>query len=115
MKMFAAFLPVVLIAHALAQAPAPAAQPAPAMHRYIVERTFPPGALAGLDAAGKAKINAVNAKFGVKWVTSYAIADETKTYCIYKGPSEAAIRDAAKANGIPIDSVVEVPVTLTPK
>jgi hypothetical protein len=118
MKMIAALLPALLIAHAFADAPAPAAtaaQPAPVMHRYLIERTFPAGALAGLDAAGKAKVNAVNAKYGVKWLTSYANADETKTYCIYKGPSEAAIRDAAKANGIPVDSVTEVPVTLTPK
>jgi Protein of unknown function (DUF4242) len=118
MRVIAAILPVLLIAHALADSPAPAApatQPAPVMHRYLIERTFPAGALAGLDAAGKAKVNAVNAKYGVKWVTSYANADETKTYCIYKGPSEAAVRDAAKANGIPVDSVTEVPVTLTPK
>jgi hypothetical protein len=118
MKMLAVILPALFIAQALADTPAPAAstaQPAPVMHRYLIERTFPAGALAGLDAAGKAKVNAVNAKYGVKWVTSYANADETKTYCIYKGPSEAAVRDAAKANGIPVDSVTEVPVTLTPK
>jgi hypothetical protein len=119
MKIFAALLPAMLMAQAFAQTPAPSAtagaQSPPVMHRYLIERTFPAGALAGLDAAGKAKVNAVNAKFGVKWVTSYANADETKTYCIYKGPSEAAVRDAAKANGIPVDSVTEVPVTLTPK
>lgn len=118
MKILAVIVPALLIAQAFADTPAPAAataQPAPVMHRYLIERTFPAGALAGLDAAGKAKVNAVNAKYGVKWLTSYANADETKTYCIYKGPSEAAIRDAAKANGIPVDSVVEVPVTLTPK
>jgi hypothetical protein len=118
MKIIAAILPALLIAHAFADTPAPVAPTAKApatMHRYLIERTFPAGALAGLDAAGKAKVNAVNAKYGVKWLTSYANADETKTYCIYKGPSEAAIRDAAKANGIPVDSITEVPVTLTPK
>ena len=90
-----------------------AAQPAPT-HRYLVERTFPAHALDGLDRAAKDHVNANNARFGVKWVTSYATADQTKTYCIYEGPSEASIRDAAKANGIPVDSVTEVPVTLTP-
>ncbi len=84
-------------------------------HRYMVERTFPTGALAGLDAATKDKVNATNAKFGVKWEMSYANADKTKTYCVYDGPSEAAVREAAKANGIPVDSVMEVPVTLEPK
>ena len=95
-------------------APAPAASPGPATHRYLIERTFPPGALAGLDAAGKAKVNATNAQFGVRWVTSYANADETKTYCIYEGPSENAVRKAATANNIPVDAVTEVPVTLSP-
>ena len=57
-----------------------------------MERTFPAGALDGLDAVLKAKVNANNAKFGVHWLMSYANAAKTKTYCVYEGPSEAAIR-----------------------
>lgn len=91
----------------------PGAEPA-GTHRYVVERTFPAGALAGLDRAAKDQVNANNARFGVKWVTSYANADQTRTYCIYEGPNEAAIREAATANGIPVDAITEVPVTLTP-
>lgn len=63
----------------------------------------------------KGKVNANNAKFGVHWLMSYANAAKTKTYCIYEGPSEAAIREAATANNLPVDSVSEVPVTLLPK
>jgi hypothetical protein len=85
------------------------------VHRYVVERTFPAGALARLDAALKAKVNANNAKFGVRWVMSYANAAKTKTFCIYEAPSEAAIRKAAAANALPVDSITEVPVTLQPK
>ena len=85
------------------------------MHRYVVERTFPAGALDHLDAALKAKVNANNAKFGVRWVLSYANATKTKTYCIYEAPSKAAIRKAAVANALPVDSITEVPVTLLPK
>lgn len=84
-------------------------------HRYVVERTFPAGALDHLDAALKAKVNANNAKFGVRWVMSYANAAKTKTYCIYEAPSETAIRKAAAANALPVDSITEVPVTLQPK
>lgn len=83
-------------------------------HRYLVERTFTAGEIDGLDAAAKARVNATNAKYGVNWVTSYATADKTKTYCVYEGPSEAAVRNAAKAAGIPVDRVMEVPVTLLP-
>jgi hypothetical protein len=88
---------------------------APTVHRYLIERTFPAGALAGLDAATKAKVNSNNASVGVRWVQSYANAAKTKTYCVYEGPSEAAVRQAAELNGLPVDSVMEVPVTLLPK
>ena len=97
---------------AAADTAAPAAN---GSHRYVVERTFPAGALDGLDAALKAKVNANNAKFGVHWLMSYANAAKTKTYCIYEAPSEAAVREAAAANSLPLDSITEVPVTLLPK
>lgn len=118
MKPMIALLPMIFFAPAFAGdsgANADASHAAAASHRYLIERTFPAGALEGLDAAGKAKINATNAKFGVHWVMSYANAAKTKTYCIYTAPSEVAVRDAAKANAIPVDTVTEVPVTLTPK
>ena len=91
------------------------AVPAPktGVKRYMVVRTFPAGALAGLDAAAKKNVNARNASQGVNWVYSYANADKTKTFCIYEGPSEEAIRAAASANKIPIDYIVEIPVVLT--
>jgi hypothetical protein len=117
MKTLTSVLGSVLVATgvlAVAQTP-PAATAGAGTHRYVVERTFSPGALDGLNAALKAKVNANNAKFGVHWVMSYANSAKTKTYCIYEGPSEAAIRQAASANKLPVDSITEVPVTLLPK
>ena len=111
MKTLLAILPALFLAQAFAGDP-PAAQPM--THRYLIERTFPAGALDGLDATAKSKINATNAQFGVRWVSSYATADKTRTFCIYEAPNEAAVRSAAKANNIPVDSVTEVPVTLLP-
>ena len=90
------------------------ADPGDTVHRYLIERTFPAGALDGLDEATKAKVNANNASVGVNWVKSFANADRTKTYCVYEGPSEEAIRQAAALNGLPIDRITEVPVDLTP-
>jgi hypothetical protein len=117
MKTLTAVVGSVLIAASFvvgAQTP-----PAPAaggpVHRYVVERTFAAGALDGLNAALKANVNANNAKYGVHWLMSYANAAKTKTYCIYEGPSETSIRQAATANGLPVDSITEVPVTLLPK
>jgi hypothetical protein len=118
MKMLIAVLSVLLLAPAFAaDVPAPpAASPVTSsVHRYLVERTFPPGALAGLDAATKRKVNANSKSVGVRWIQSYASADETKTFCVYEGPSEAAVRKAAELNKLPVDSITEVPVTLSPK
>lgn len=87
----------------------------PTMHRYMVVRTFPAGALEGLDEEGKQAVNAKNAANGVRWIRSYANADLTKTFCVYEGPSEEAIRQAAEANEIPVDYIVEIPVDLLPE
>ncbi len=111
MKPLIAAFAVLCIGNVAAAEPATAKND-PSQHRYMVERTFPAGALAGLDMATKDKINATNAKFGVKWEMSYANSEKTKTYCVYDAPSENAVREAAKANGISVDSVMEVPVTL---
>ena len=118
MKKLLALAAALFLTQAYAADPAmqPAAQPAKSvMHRYLIERTSPAGALKGLDAATKKKVNANNASVGVKWVQSYANADETKTFCVYEGPSEAAVRKAAELNKLPVDSIMEVPVTLSPK
>jgi Protein of unknown function (DUF4242) len=109
---------LILAASLAAQAqtpPAASTEASAGTHRYIVERTFKPGALDGLDAALKAKVNANNSRYDVHWLMSYANAEKTKTYCVYEGPSEGAIRKAAAANGLPVDSITEVPVTLLPK
>lgn len=112
MKSLIALAPVLLAARALA---GDAAIPEDGVtHRYLIERTFPAGALDGLDEATKAKVNANNASVGVNWIKSFANSDRTKTYCVYEGPSEDAIRTAAALNGLPIDSITEVPVDLTP-
>jgi hypothetical protein len=107
-----ALLPSGLVA---ADASPAAPAPKPGMHRYMVLRTFPAGALDGLDAAGKKAVNACNATKGVRWVYSYANADKTKTFCIYDGPNEQAIRDAAAGNKIPVDAIYEIPVVLKAK
>ncbi len=118
MRSLIALLPVLLWTHASAAdipaASAPVRHAGHSVHRFLIERTFPAGALDGLDATGKARIVATNARFKVHWLLSYANADKTRTYCIYEGPSETAVRLAAQANNIPVDSVTEVPVTLAP-
>ena len=92
---------------------ATAGEAPPSIHRFLIERTFPAGALDGVDAAVKQKVNANNKTLDVTWEKSYANADKTKTYCVYTAPSEAAVRDAAKLNGLPVDVVTEIPRAIT--
>jgi opacity protein-like surface antigen len=106
--LFTALASVMLLSSAFA-ADAP---PKSNDHRYVIERTFPAGALDGVDAAAKQKVNANNATVGVSWVRSYANTNKTKTYCVYDGPNENAIRKAAKLNNLPVDKVTEVPVAM---
>jgi len=86
-----------------------------ANRRYLIQRTFPAGALDGVNADVKKVVNDNNRAVGVTWELSYANADKTKTFCIYTGPSEAAVCEAAKRNNLPVDSVTEIPVILYPK
>jgi hypothetical protein len=83
------------------------------MPRYLIERTFKSGlAIPTTDEGEKSCRNVVgnNAGVGVTWVHSYVSKDHTKTYCIYDGPNETAIREAAQRNGLPVDSIMEVSV-----
>lgn len=83
------------------------------MPRYLVERTFKGGlAIPTTDDGASVCLNVVgkNAGVGVTWVHSYVSNDHTKTYCIYDGPNEKAIREAAERNELPVDSITEVSV-----
>ncbi|MFZ0573530.1 MAG: DUF4242 domain-containing protein [Candidatus Cybelea sp.] len=83
------------------------------MPRFMVERTFPEGLHVPTNPSGaQACLTIVgnNASHGVTWVHSYVTADKKKTFCIYDGPNEAAIREAAKHSGVPVDTVTLVSV-----
>jgi hypothetical protein len=79
----------------------------------MIERTFPAGLHIPTTSEGTGVVGKVvekNAAGGVTWVHSYVTSDKKKTYCIYDGPDEAAVRAAAERNGLPIDSVTPVTV-----
>jgi hypothetical protein len=83
------------------------------MPRFMVERTFPDGLhIPPTEDGSQACLTVIgrNAENGVTWVHSYVSADKKKTFCVYDGPNEAAIRDAASKSGLPIDSVTAVSV-----
>jgi hypothetical protein len=83
------------------------------MPRFIVERTFPEGlSIPTTDQGAIVCLTVVgnNALDGVTWVHSYVTGDKKKTFCIYDGPSPEAIRNAARANNLPVDHITEVSV-----
>jgi hypothetical protein len=83
------------------------------MPRYLVERTFKGGlAIPATDEGAEACKSVVdkNGDVGVTWVHSYVTKDHGKSFCIYDGPSEDAIRKAGERNGLPVDSISEVSV-----
>ena len=83
------------------------------MPRFLIERTFPDGLQIPATDEGTGIVNAVvakNAALGVTWVHSYVTSDKKKTFCVYDGPDEKSVRDAAERNGLPIDSVTPVSV-----
>lgn len=84
------------------------------MPRYIIERTVPPGALDDVTDEQKQAVQANNAVFGVSWIHTYMSRDRTKTFCIYEGPDEEAIREANRRNNIPVDRITEIPEDLMP-
>ena len=76
------------------------------MPMFLIERQF--ADVLELDGAAVAGVQRINADVGVNWVYSFLSADRKKTYCLYEAPSAEAIREAARRNGLPADSVIEV-------
>ena len=81
-----------------------------ATRRFLIQRTFPAGALDGVTPAAKKTVNDNNSSLGVTWEHSYANADKTKTFCVYDAPTPEAIRRTASRNDLPIERITEVRV-----
>jgi hypothetical protein len=83
------------------------------MSRFVVERTFPEGLnipISNLGATTCLGVVGRNAEVGVTWVHSYVSPDHKKSFCVYDGPDEEAIRRAAERNHLPVDNVTKVTV-----
>ena len=83
------------------------------MPRYLIERTMPAGAVDQVTEEVTKSIHTNNAVFGVKWIHTYMSRDKTKTFCIYEGPNENAVREANARNNLPVERVVEIPLDFT--
>ena len=83
------------------------------MKRFIIERTWKEPLVVPINQDGRnavSKVIANNAAEGVTWIHSYVNEDKSKSFCLYEGPSEEALRKVAERNGHPVDSITEVSV-----
>jgi hypothetical protein len=77
-----------------------------AMALFLIERNFAERLEMSKEAAAAIKL--INDEVGVNWLFSFLSADKKKTYCLYEGPSIAAVREAARRANIPADVIIEV-------
>jgi hypothetical protein len=83
------------------------------MPRYLVERSFAEAWQVPSDPGGSRLLEsliACNSDRRVTWLHSYVTHDGLKSFCIYDAPSPEAIRLTARANGLPVDRIVEISV-----
>lgn len=87
------------------------------MKTYLIERQIPgAGALTAADLKGISKKScSVLTEMGpdIQWVQSYVVAD--KIYCVYKAKNEDLLREHAKKGGFPINNIMEIANTISPK
>jgi hypothetical protein len=76
------------------------------MALFVIERNF----VEQLDLGPEdvRQISDVNEDIGVNWLFSFLSADQKKTYCLYEAKDPEALREQARALGIPADVIVEV-------
>jgi hypothetical protein len=62
---------------------------------------------------GKGRLGGIisgNSDRGVTWLRSFVSTDRLMSFCLYDAPGPEAIRLAARANGLPVDRIVEISV-----
>jgi hypothetical protein len=84
------------------------------MPRYLIQRTVPPGILNEVTHETLQSIQVTNAAYDVRWIHTYVNRDKTKTFCIYEGPSEEAVRLANARNNLSINQLDESPDDMLP-
>ena len=83
------------------------------MPRYLVERTFDGGLRLPASPEGRIAAQRIvdqNADLGVTWIQSFVSDDKAKTFCVYDAPNPEAIRQAARSNGLPVETITKVSV-----
>lgn len=67
-----------------------------------------------VTSEGAAAIDEINDEASVRWLISFLSVDKKRTFCLYEAPNPAAIREAARRAGIPVDAFIEVSKEIMP-
>jgi len=62
---------------------------------------------------GKRRLRGIvscNSDRGVTWLHSYVSTDRLMSCCVYDAPGPESIRLASRANGLPVDRIVEISI-----
>ncbi len=84
------------------------------MPRYIIERTVGHLTREELEAAGRRSVAVLDGMPGVVWIRSYVSDTEGKIYCEYDAPDPESVREHARRAGLPVDSIAEVALEISP-
>ena len=76
------------------------------MPLYLVERSF--AEALELDPAKLTAVTQVHDELKVNWLFTFLSADKRKSYCLYDARDPEVLREAARRNNVPLDSIVEV-------
>lgn len=86
------------------------------MQLYGIFRRNGWATLEDLEVAGKRSAEVGDqAGSGVRWIRSYALAEESGeigTFCVYEGESRETIRKHAEDSDLPCDEIVEIATTV---
>ncbi len=84
------------------------------MPRYIIERTTGTLTRKQVEAAGRKSNEVLSGMDDVVWIRSYVSDAAGKIYCEYDAPNEQAVLRHAELVGLPVDSISEVALEISP-
>jgi len=84
------------------------------MPRYIIQRSVPGLTREQLAMAGRKSNEVLAGMPEVQWVRSYISDADGKIYCEYDAPNPEAVHEHARRAGLPVDSISEVSLEISP-
>jgi hypothetical protein len=85
------------------------------MPRYIIERSVGTLTEDELEAAARRSKEVADGMPGVVWIRSFVSDAAGKIYCEYDAPDKEAVREHARRAGLPVDTISEVSLEISPQ